>query len=132
MAARSIDLGDHLLCYQTLYEMCKHVSQAKRGSHVHETFRAACAQHLKLFRKCYGADATVPQHHFHMHGPYDTEDKLFDCFVGERKNRFIKECSQLIRNQKRLEFSVLSRALSLQLAALELSLIHISEPTRPY
>ena len=56
VATRSIDLGDHLPCYQLLCEMCKHVSQAKRGLHDREKFRAACAQHLKLFCKCY----TVP------------------------------------------------------------------------
>ena len=56
VTTRSIDLGDHLPCYQLLCEMCKHVSQAKRGLHDREKFRAACAQHLKLFCKCY----TVP------------------------------------------------------------------------
>ena len=121
MAARSIDLGDHLPCYQLLCEMCKHVSQAKRGLHDREKFRAACAQHLKLFCKCYGANATVPKHHFHMHSAYDPEDKLFDCFAGERKNRFIKQCAQPVRLQKRYEFSVLIKAIALQLDALDAS-----------
>ena len=37
VATRSIDLGDHLPCYQLLCEMCKHVSQAKRGLHDRES-----------------------------------------------------------------------------------------------
>ena len=67
----------------------------------------------------YGANATVPKHHFHMHSAYDPEDKLFDCFAGERKNRFIKQCAQPVRLQKRYEFSVLSKAIALQLDALD-------------
>ena len=45
--------------------------------------------------------------------------KLLDCFAGERKNRFIKQCAQPIRLQKRFEFSVLSKAIALQLDALD-------------
>ena len=56
-------------------------------------------------------------------GTYEFEHvsftKLLDCFAGESKNRFIKQCAQPIRLQKRFEFSVLSKAIALQLDALD-------------
>ena len=91
----------------------------KRGFQVADELDAAILRHDLAFEAAYGGavDEYVPKFHFtkHIAEQLRLDGFLQDCFTTERKNSWVLQATEAVRNTRSFQRIVLSRALLMQL-----------------
>jgi len=103
--------------YSALGRVLNLICMGKAGQPLHQALKVALREHAKLCGAAYDVADFKPKNHYVHHIPLQLrrDGLIVDCFVGERKNAFMKAMAKNILRTDVFERSVLARAVCTQL-----------------